>query len=405
MLVAERVYLHIGAPKAGSTFVQTVLWTNKERLRAAGVLLPGELRGHHNSVAVWARTPEPSPGTNKNWERLSGQIRDWPGSAILSSEWFTMVAPQLIDRFLRELSPAEVHVVYTVRSLLSTVPAAWQERLKLGDACDLDKFFASLETSEHPRWNWDNLDPARVLDRWAEFVAPSRIHLVTIPPVGRDRSLLWHRFAEACGLVPTDFVLDKAFGNQSISVESARLLQLIGPDLRRAVDADTKGGLLPYRWIRDYLSHEVLAAQPGNKISLPQDARDALQERSRGLVADLERRDYHVVGDLQELLVDEVPDTALHPSSVTNDALLEVALSTIPPMLGRLRVERERAERARKRAARLQLALDECEAQSQAEGADVTARPREDGRDGTTRRLARRSRSYVRRLRQLVRSR
>ena len=37
------VYLHIGEPKTGTTFVQQVMWRNRAALAAQGVVLPG----HH----------------------------------------------------------------------------------------------------------------------------------------------------------------------------------------------------------------------------------------------------------------------------------------------------------------------------------------------------------------------
>jgi len=39
--VAERVFLHVGAPKSGTTFLQTVMWENREGLAERGVLIPG----------------------------------------------------------------------------------------------------------------------------------------------------------------------------------------------------------------------------------------------------------------------------------------------------------------------------------------------------------------------------
>ena len=38
------VYLHIGSPKTGTTYIQDVLWANREALEADGVLLPGHYR-------------------------------------------------------------------------------------------------------------------------------------------------------------------------------------------------------------------------------------------------------------------------------------------------------------------------------------------------------------------------
>ena len=42
-----RVYLHIGAPKTGTTYLQEVLFTNRARLAEHGVLYPGESRTAH----------------------------------------------------------------------------------------------------------------------------------------------------------------------------------------------------------------------------------------------------------------------------------------------------------------------------------------------------------------------
>ena len=38
-----RVFLHIGEPKTGTTFLQQVMWRNRSELAAQGVVLPG----HH----------------------------------------------------------------------------------------------------------------------------------------------------------------------------------------------------------------------------------------------------------------------------------------------------------------------------------------------------------------------
>lgn len=355
--MADRVYLHIGAPKSGTTFLQTVLWSNQARLREAGVLLPGQKRGDHNSAAVWARSPTPSRFTQRAWDRVREEIRDWGGPAILSSEWFTMVTPDLAARFVAELAPAEVHVIFTARNLVSTVPAAWQERLKLGDSLELDAFITSLDGTENPRWNWGTLDPSIVLPRWSPLVGPSRIHVVTVPPSGSDRNLLWQRFADACGVAAEVCETDKAFANESISAESARLLQLIGPQLRAAVDADTVGGYLPYRWIRDYLSHKVLAAQRGSKIALRDADLAMLQERSAHLVAKIESDGYAVVGNLNELVGGSVPGGSIRPDQVPDEAVLQLALAVIPPMLGQLRKERERGDREAAKVTRLRAEL------------------------------------------------
>ena len=39
--MARRVILHVGLPKTGTTYLQSIAWANKDVLREQGVLLPG----------------------------------------------------------------------------------------------------------------------------------------------------------------------------------------------------------------------------------------------------------------------------------------------------------------------------------------------------------------------------
>jgi superfamily II DNA helicase RecQ len=43
--VAKRVFIHLGLPKTATTYLQTIVWGSRDRLRADGVLLPGDERG------------------------------------------------------------------------------------------------------------------------------------------------------------------------------------------------------------------------------------------------------------------------------------------------------------------------------------------------------------------------
>ena len=39
--MARRVFLHVGLPKTGTTYLQSIAWAGKDALRRQGVLLPG----------------------------------------------------------------------------------------------------------------------------------------------------------------------------------------------------------------------------------------------------------------------------------------------------------------------------------------------------------------------------
>ena len=125
---------------------------------------------------------------------------------------------------------------------------------------------------------------------------PTRVHIVTVPPQRDEPHLLWQRFRLVAGI--PDGVLDTSAGaraNESLSVESARLLEMLGTRLRAAVDAD-EHMWSGYRWLRRYLSHTLLVPRKGGRIGLSAEQFGTLRERSRAAAKELAERGYHVVG-------------------------------------------------------------------------------------------------------------
>lgn len=354
LIMADRVYVHIGSPKSGTTFLQTLLWANQQNLRASGVLIPGRKKFDHNHVATFARSKVPSSSVLKTWRRIEREIREWPGTAVLSNEWFTMASSEQVHKFIEHLSPAEVHVVFTARNLVNTVPAAWQESLKLGLSTNISDFVASLDTpTASPRWSWETLEPARVLPRWSQWLPAGQIHVVTVPPRSKGSNLLWERFAGVCGIEPASCTAEAASANESVGAESARLLEMIGPQLRKAVDTSQGDWSVPYTWIRNFLSHSVLAPLGGTKIGLDEKSISALRARAESSVKLLQGSGFHIAGDLDELR-DGALAGAVLPEEVSDSDVLRIALMVIPPLLGRVRVEAAEVERQAKQIVRLE---------------------------------------------------
>jgi hypothetical protein len=345
--MAERIVLHIGAPKTGTTFLQAVLFHNQARLADSGVLVPGRNRRDHGFAATGIRQPADGP-RRADWERLVAQAHDWPGTVVISNEWFSMAGTRNARRALRELGDTETHILFTARDFVSQVPAAWQETLKLGVPTTLEEFVASLD-SDRGRWRWSVLDPALVLERWGGLLPPEHVHVVTLPVNGSDPSLLWKRFARVCGIEPDDCETRLDQARESISVESARLLQEMGPLLREAVNADSGHWSEPYVWIQQYLSHGMLVPRRGGKIAMRPEDLAALRERSHATVRSLAEAGYDIVGDLHDLTAAETPAKARRPEEVTDREMLEVAMPLVADLLGRVRRETRRANEAERR--------------------------------------------------------
>ena len=70
--MAERVFLHIGLPKTGTTFLQTTMWHNRAQLEAQGFLYPGAKRMDHYHASQDVRGQRTPP--TGAWEQLRSEL-------------------------------------------------------------------------------------------------------------------------------------------------------------------------------------------------------------------------------------------------------------------------------------------------------------------------------------------
>ena len=108
--MAERVYLHVGLPKTATTYLQTILWANRDVLEEQGVRLPGHSRRAH----LWASRvvrehpaaqTEASPRQHGAWDRLRADIAEWHGTALISHEFFAAASTEQAARMVSDLAP------------------------------------------------------------------------------------------------------------------------------------------------------------------------------------------------------------------------------------------------------------------------------------------------------------
>ena len=338
--MAERFVLHIGAPKSGTTYLQSMVWANKGALRRAGVLVPGRERFSHTRAASAV-----SSGLRRErplWNRFVRQAAGHPGTVLVSDEWMVRAGRDRVAAVLETLAGTEVHVVFTARDLTRQVPAGWQEELKLGRGISLDDFVEGLGDLT-AKWSWRTLDPALVLPEWAAHLPAERIHVVTVPGAGAPRDLLWSRYAAAVGFDPGLATAPATEENESLGVAAARFYQEMGPRLRDAVGADQGPWQTQYRWLRRYVGHEVLVPLGGDRIGLSPDAHAAVRRQAVRSVEALRATAWDVVGDLDDLLGPEQP-SGRHPGSVSEAELLEVAAAVTEHLLGDLRRATEEAQ-------------------------------------------------------------
>ncbi len=336
--MAQRVFLHVGTPKSGTTYLQDLLWQRRDELLAQGVLVPGRTAFDQNRVSQAVRHGLHLPGGKgparraRTWHRFREQAEAHEGTVVLSNEWWSSAPDDHLRAAIEQLGGERVEVVVTTRSPVRLVPAAWQESLKVGRGHGLDAFVESLSAGSS-KWAWDALDPAVVATRWAGLVGPGRVHLVTLPTRPAHRGVLWERVATCLGVpagaVPADLPdpvpgSGPIPGNESLSVQAARLLQDYGPALRAEVDEVDASWKGHSRWLRVAVVRDVLAGLPGDPIGVGPDLAASLEARAERAVTALRALGCPVTGDLDDLLGGTDRDGARHPGTVTDAELVEV---------------------------------------------------------------------------------
>lgn len=348
--MAAKVFVHIGLPKTGTTYLQTVMWADRERMRAQGVLLPGRERRDHLWTTRIIRE-DPNLDTydervRESWGVLKEQIAAWPGTALISHEFFAGADAEQAARMVAELAPAEVHLVVTAREPVGLYSGGWQESLKNRDSRTMTEFAeAEVSDSSMSVWNWRTLDVRLVLERWAPTVPAERVHVLPLPPPGSPRTLLWQRFAGLVGLDPDSFDLSATFPNESMGVAEAETLRRINDHLK---DEDFERPFDRGVYIRTFVADERLATRNGEKYWPTEQIVEDCRRRAVDAVAHIEAAGYDVIGDVRDLLVADTLEPRRRVDSVTEAEVAEVATALAGRMLHdvrRIRTERNELRR------------------------------------------------------------
>ena len=340
--MTERVYLHVGAPKSGTTYLQDVLETNRGRLADHGVLVVGRRRVDlvHAGMAVREdpRLDHLPRRASTAWDRLVTEVEDWAGPvAVISYELLAGATPEQAAKAVASLGDREVHVVLTTRDLARSLPSAWQERLKFGLTTPLEQWTPPPARVVRSEWGWRTLDPAGVAARWGEVLPPARVHLVPVPRTGPHEEL-WRRFAEACSLqdVAVDPPAQRA--NTALGAAAAEVLRAVNEH----VEAPVTGGRESARWLRDTLAEGVLAPLDDEPMTLTDAQLAEAEQLWTEIRPTLAEAGYSVHGDLDEI-APERPEGTL-PGSTSTERRLEVAVAAIWELLLLLREARTAQE-------------------------------------------------------------
>lgn len=296
---ASRVFLHVGAPMTGATYLRQTLARHRRRLTRLGVFYPtshgGGDGGHLEAVldVLDLATSGHQPATGA-WDRLAQSARDWRrGTVVISHELLSDSDDAQVARVSASFGTAELHVVYAARDIGRQIPLAWQEWVRNGGTATFATYVDKLVSRDPHRINdvfWRSHDLEHVLRRWSAFVPPDRVHVVTVPDLDQPEAALWNRFASTIGLDPRRF--------PGPVDEPDNLAPLAELEVLRLLNSECEESLAPETIRR---IEQLLAPSPGAAPAVAVRHEAWLRAESARMVTAVEKAGYDVVGALTDL--------------------------------------------------------------------------------------------------------
>jgi hypothetical protein len=338
--VTQRVFLHPGPLKTGTTYLQSLLYANREAFLTQGVTIVGDQGSNYRAAndVMRRKSLMTAQAPKGAWKRTRAAVLRAPEHAVMSCERYSLFREQHVRRVVEDLADREIHVVLTLRDLVAVLPARWQEGIKNGGTATWAEFQKRIVD-----------DPARLrkmtramstLEAWAAALPADRIHVVTVPPRSAPRTLLFERFCEALGADTTQLAtLEAARANPSMDLVTTELIRRV--NAQRAVKLTGRAQQFE---IRSFLAPK-LTQQNRGRPELTADLLEAAKGESQALIRRIETGGFHVVGDLNDL----TSSTSSAPTGagvdVDPEELLDAAAAAVAALAER---SSARGERLRK---------------------------------------------------------
>ena len=322
----QRVFVHPGPLKTGTTYLQSLLYANRRSFLAQDITIVGDQGSHYRAANdLMRRKTLPTSQVPKGaWKRTRAAVLRAPGNAVMSCERYSLFGAEHVQRLLQDLADREVHVVLTLRDPVAVLPARWQEGVKNGGVATWAEFQEDIV--ENPSRLQRMTRAMSTLETWGAALPPDRVHVVTVPPSSAPRTLLLERFCEAIDADPTRLETFEA-------TRSNPSMDLVTTELIRRVNAQDEVGLsgrARQLEIKAFLAPE-LAAKSRGRPELSSAALQAAKGQSEALVRRIETGGFHVIGDLADL-ESSTPAAPIGAGDVDPDEVLDraaVAVATL----------------------------------------------------------------------------
>ena len=327
------IFLHVGAMKTGTSYLQQLMTDNKQVLLEQGLLFPGKQGWSDQVLAVRdildlrldSELRERGTGA---WGRLRAEMLAYQGRAsLVSMEFLSFASAEKARTVVRSLRGAEVHVILTVRDSSRVIPAQWQENTQNRGTISWPDYVEAIladsdEQSASRQVFQRALNVPRMLEAWGQAVPKERLHVILVPTPTTRPAELWERFASVIGIDPSVCAPPTRPRNASLGYASADLMRRANVQL-----ADV--GMLAYgRTMKSYLSKQVLMGRKGEPaVATSRALSDFALNWNRSMSDAIAKSGAHVVGDPSDL--DVAPSDASEIAPPPEEQVLDAARDAV----------------------------------------------------------------------------
>ncbi len=327
----QRLVLHVGVMKSGTSFIQSRLFANKKLLLdERGILVPGM-----NWLSQVMAASDVLGSGEEQWAKMAGKVTAHDGTSVISMEYLGPVRPVVARRVLDTFPSHQVDVVVTARDLNRTMAAMWQETVQNGRTWTFADYLAGIESwrpghrqsvdaPEAGRTFWRQQNLARIARTWSELGAA--VSVVTVPPPGAPRDLLWERFCSVLRTPPAGFAPAR-MDNESVGAASTLVIRRLNELLNEAglpfpAGTDLRKGVL---------AKQVLAARKAAEPAIGLRVAPWVRDHAAHLVSALTELDVALVGSWDDLVPVDVP--GVDPASIDDALIADAAIAGLAGLL------------------------------------------------------------------------
>jgi hypothetical protein len=190
----KKLFLHIGAPKTGTTYIQCWLNQNRETLIHAGIWIPADDMYPHRLAAEFISDTEraarsdvvfikQTPLEAVTADLTAARYAPGPATGIISSEYFFECRPRDVARIRDLTGGIEISIIIFIRRQDRILESGYNQEVKAMGVSE------TLEPEYLEQFNW-----LHAYESWADVFGSANVTVINYDTVAKSSQLL----AEFC---------------------------------------------------------------------------------------------------------------------------------------------------------------------------------------------------------------